>query len=272
MDSTTTQAAEYLLGHQDPELTRLERQAGVLASATATILTHAGIEPGMRVLDLGTGAGDVAMLAAELVGPTGSVVGIDQAPDALARAKQRIRARGLDNVSLLRADATTATLAGFDAVIGRLVLLYAPDPARVLEHHARQLSSGGVVVAMEYDMAVPGTTPSFPAGERVMGWIREAFAGCGLDPSLGARLPGVFARAGLGAPEVLALQPYLPPGEGGWYVAETVRTLLPHILRLGLATEQEVGLGTLADRLDTACRLSDAWLKPPTLVGAWARV
>jgi ubiquinone/menaquinone biosynthesis C-methylase UbiE len=50
----------------------------MLRPITERLLRSAGIEPGMRVLDIGCGAGDVSMLAAELVGSTGSVVGIDR--------------------------------------------------------------------------------------------------------------------------------------------------------------------------------------------------
>jgi SAM-dependent methyltransferase len=272
MDSTSTRRTAYPLGHEDPEITRLERQAGILAPATRTILTRAGLEPGMRVLDLGTGVGDVAMLAADLVGPSGSVVGVDLADDALRRAAIRVGNRDLRNITLVRADATRASLGTFDAVVGRLVLLYTPDPAAVLRHHARQLAPGGLLVAMEYDMQVPGSTPAVPIAAQTLSWIRAAFEGCALDSSLGARLPAIFADAGLGSPEVLAIQPYLPPGEGGWYAAATVRTLMPHIERLGIASAEEIGLDTLAERIDAQCREADAWLKPPTLTGAWCRV
>ena len=180
--NTTIHVTDYLLGHEDPELARLERQARVLAPATRAILTLAGLRPGMRVLDLGTGAGDVAMLAAEIVGPAGSVVGVDLADDALERAERRAHARGLGNVTLAHADVSDAALGTFDAVVGRLVLLYAPDPAAVLRHHAQRLAPGGVLVAMKYDMHVPRSTPQVPLADRSMAWIRAAFEGCGLDP------------------------------------------------------------------------------------------
>jgi SAM-dependent methyltransferase len=272
MDTMSSTTDDYLLGHDDPELRRLERQAAVLDAATRQILTQAGIRPGMRVLDLGTGAGDVAMLAAELVGSSGCVVSVDLADDALERAASRVAARGLQNVTLVKDDVATCTPGVFDAVVGRLVLLYCPDPAGVLHHHAARLAPGGLVVAMEYDMAVPGATPALPLPRQVMEWIVAAFDGAGLDPSLGARLPTVFDRAGLPAPELLAVQPYFPPGEGGWYLATAMDTLMPHLEAFGIATAADVGLDTLAERLDAETHLAGAWLKTPTLVGAWARV
>ncbi len=73
-------------------------------SATRTILQAAGVRPHMRVLDLGSGAGDVAFVAAELAGSAGDVVGIDQSPDAVAKAVARAAARGLPNVRFVAGD------------------------------------------------------------------------------------------------------------------------------------------------------------------------
>jgi len=61
----------------------------------------------MRVLDLGSGIGDVAMLAAELVGPSGWVVGIDRNPQAISIATQRARDGGLHHLAFHEAEADT---------------------------------------------------------------------------------------------------------------------------------------------------------------------
>jgi ubiquinone/menaquinone biosynthesis C-methylase UbiE len=73
--------SDYVLGHNDREQLRLIRQARILAPFTDSFLRAAGIASGMRVLDIGCGMGDVTMLAAQLVGPTGSVVSVDQEAD-----------------------------------------------------------------------------------------------------------------------------------------------------------------------------------------------
>src|SRR5262249_23818606 len=88
---------------------------------------------GMRVLDVGSGAGDVAFLAAELVGNSGEVVGVDRSEAALTAARARAAARGLRNVSFREGDPTRMTFErAFDAVIGRYVLQYQRDPAAML--------------------------------------------------------------------------------------------------------------------------------------------
>ena len=125
--------------------------------ATGMILTLAGIAPGMRVLDLGSGVGDVALAVANRVGPTGSVLGIDRSPSALDVARERtVRAR-LGNVEFVEGDLTTATIEGeFDAVVGRFVLLYIEDPSAVIRRYASTIRPGGVFVAMEFEMTAAG--------------------------------------------------------------------------------------------------------------------
>ena len=84
--------SDYVLGHNDREQLRLIRQARILAPFTDSFLRAAGIVSGMRVLDIGCGMGDVTMLAAQLVGPTGSVVSVDQDSASIETARRRVSA------------------------------------------------------------------------------------------------------------------------------------------------------------------------------------
>ena len=88
---TETQS-DYALGSSDEEITRLDAQSASIEAPTRLLLRAAGIGPGMRVLDLGTGLGHVARLVAELVGSKGSVVGIDTSAKLLAAASARTSA------------------------------------------------------------------------------------------------------------------------------------------------------------------------------------
>src|SRR4051794_41810985 len=92
-----TNGDTYWLGRSEAEEQRLKRQAALHAPMTRRLFEAAGIGPGMKVLDLGSGAGDVAMLAARMVGPTGSVVGVDINPVVLEAAQRRVRAAGNAN-------------------------------------------------------------------------------------------------------------------------------------------------------------------------------
>src|SRR2546430_5550796 len=80
----------YVLGESDAEFRRLEMQSAFVRDLTEDVLKRAGLRPGMRVLDIGSGIGDVALLAGGLVGPTGSVLGIDRSAAAVETAERRV--------------------------------------------------------------------------------------------------------------------------------------------------------------------------------------
>src|SRR6266851_1963589 len=88
--TNTTSTREYALGSTEAEHERLIRQAARLAPFTERFFREAGIGAGQRVLDIGSGVGDVAMLAANLVGSTGEVVGIERDARSIARARARV--------------------------------------------------------------------------------------------------------------------------------------------------------------------------------------
>jgi len=94
--SKGSNVAEYALGHSPAEQQRLQRQAALLRNITQTIWRRAGLEPGIRVLDVGCGVGDTSFLAADMVGADGMVVGQDRSAEALATARQRAQELGLE--------------------------------------------------------------------------------------------------------------------------------------------------------------------------------
>lgn len=272
--TTTDPAAGYVLGHSSAELERLQTQARMLAAPTGAFLSLAQITPGMRVLDLGSGAGDVAFLLAGRVGPEGSVVGVDSSATAVAFAQERARRDAVGNVTFVTGDVRTADPGGpFDAVVGRLVLLYVDDPVAVVRRSLGLLRPGGVLLVMEYEMEAVAALPAHPLATRMNRWITGAFRYAGHDPILGARLQDVLSEAGVAAPVALGLQTYFRYDDrrGARLGAETVRTLSPVIVAAGLATEDEIDIDTLEDRLADALASVEGILRIPTLVGAWGR-
>jgi len=123
---------DYALGHSKRELARLEKQASFYADFTRTVLLKAGLGPGMRVLDVGCGVGDMAMEAARLVGPAGEVVGIDRSDAALDAARARAADAGLSQARFERMDLhELPRLGDFDAIIGRFILLHVRTPYEI---------------------------------------------------------------------------------------------------------------------------------------------
>jgi SAM-dependent methyltransferase len=263
----------YELGSGDDELARLELQGRALAAATRMIFAEAGIRPGMRVLDLGCGAGDVAFVASHLVGPGGCVVGIDRSPEALARARLRAEQRGLTQVRFVEGDINEPAPGGpFDAIVGRLLLMYVPDPAAVLRRQATVLRAGGLVVPIEFDVPTGRALPASPLVTQAIGWIAEAFAKGGIQPSLGARLWAVVREAGLRPLGMIGIQPHFGPDDpaAAALLAGIIRTIAPLIERTAVATAEEIGVDTFAQRLKTDLQMNSAVFAHPILLSAWA--
>ena len=136
----------YVFGRSEGEAQAIQRLAQILAPVTRQFLEQAGLCAGMKVLEVGSGAGDVALLAAELVGPTGTVLGVENNPAFLETARARAQAARLTQVSFVESDLTALVLDDtFDAVVGRYILHHVRDPVLVLCQLVRHLSPGGIV-------------------------------------------------------------------------------------------------------------------------------
>src|SRR5215468_10279635 len=129
METPAGQQSFYALGHSEQELQRLSRQGQAFGPFTRQVFEEAGIGRGMRVLDVGCGSGDVAFLAGDLVGLSGEVVGADRERRAVDWANARAHSQGITNVKFVEGDPAEMEFdQKFDAMVGRLVLMYYRDP------------------------------------------------------------------------------------------------------------------------------------------------
>ncbi len=191
--------ADYSLGHTSLELQRLALQADLLCPITERLLRSAGLRPGMRVLEVGCGAGDVCFLAAELVGLGGQVVGVDRSAASVLFAAERAQSRGARNVSFR--EGTEAGLPGeapFDFVIGRYVLVHQPDPANFVRAAAASLRPGGGVAFHEPDSSLALVSrPPVQAYDMLSTEYSRATQAALIRPDAAPRLGAIFAEAGL---------------------------------------------------------------------------
>jgi len=143
-------AGEYALGYSHAEHDRLIRQATLFASFTERLFRDAGIGSGQRVLDLGSGVGDVSLLLARMVGPSGGVVGIERDAESITRAAARVRAAGFHNVNFREGDiAKIAIREDCDAVVGRLILEFLPDAGAIVASLAGLIRPGGLLAIQD---------------------------------------------------------------------------------------------------------------------------
>jgi SAM-dependent methyltransferase len=265
---------QYVLGSDPAEIARLDAQAASIAEPTQVLLRAAGLSPGQRVLDLGCGLGHVSLLAAELVGPDGSVTGLDADAALLAIAEQRRLAAGATNVRFVEGDVRTWRADNdYDAVVGRLILFHLPDAVDVVRRHAEVLLPGGLVAVIDFDCGAVRTEPRVPLAEEMAHHMMAAFRSAHADPVIGTRLALVLRTAGLADVQTFGIQAYVPPGDprGARLFAGVVRTLAPQMESAGIATVEELGLDTLQLRLEEAQSEADAVVLLPTVVGAWGR-
>jgi len=266
---------EYILGHAAAELDRLIRQAAFFGDLTAHTLKLAGLGPGMRVLDVGCGAGDVSLLAASIVGPSGSVTGVDMNADTVRHTQSRIEGAKVSNVTIEAGDITKLPYAGeFDAVIGRLIVLYLGDPVAGMKAFRSYVKPGGLVYFQEFGQPQTTSIPPVPLYDQARRWIEAAFQGGNIELYMGMRLAALYRAAGLPAPSMLGMArietgPDSPAYE---YLTQTIRSLLPLIERTGVATKEEVGVDTLAARLREEVVAANAVVRVPELIAAWTRV
>jgi 2-polyprenyl-3-methyl-5-hydroxy-6-metoxy-1,4-benzoquinol methylase len=265
--------ADYVLGHTAAEQVRLIRQARFLAPATEHFLRDAGIGSGMRVLDIGCGMGDVTMLAAQLVGPGGRVVSIDLDMASIETAQKRASAMGLNNATFNRGDISTFTDADpFDAIVGRLVLEFVPDPIAAICRLGGLLRPGGIMALQEPSWKVwLSYTSHLPLRTAVTTLLRDTFIAGGANTEMELPLYQGFMAANLTSPQ---LRLELPIGDSPEF-----RNLL-HDLLLAVWARAEAhrlpldALGdptTLALRLEEELNVNKAFASFVALVGAFAR-
>ncbi len=275
-DRAARLAGGYVLGHSDRELDRLNEQARLIDPITRRFLCAAGIVPGMRVLDVGSGAGDLALLAAELVGAGGEVVGTDRSPAALATATRRADARNLRNVVFREGDPAEMTFdRPFDAAIGRYVLMFQRDPAAMLRGIAAHARRGGLIFFHEPDWDGARSYPPAPTYDRCCHWVQETLWLSGADIRMGTRLFATFIAAGLPAPS-MQLETLVAGVSNNanpvHLVAGLAGTLADAMERLGVATSAEVGLETLTERMISEAAASASVILGRFEIGAWSRV
>jgi SAM-dependent methyltransferase len=184
------------IGYSDAEIAAVPDGAN-LGLGCGAPLAHAAPQPGETVLDLGSGAGFDAFLAAAAVGPSGRVIGVDMTADMLARARRNAAAAGHANVEFREGHIEDLPVAdaSIDVVISNCVINLVPDKARVYREVARVLRPGGRVVVS--DVVLDAPLP--PAVAQSV----AAFTGCVAGAALRGDYLEAIRAAGLTEVEVL---------------------------------------------------------------------
>ncbi len=237
---------------------------------TKRLLTDAGIQSGMRVLDLGCGRGRSSKLLSEIVGAKGQVIGVDRDEEALAKARQQ----ELGNATFVAADICELSdeLGSFDAAFCRRVLMYLPSVEDALKGVARLLRSNGLLVCQENDASVgPTSGRPLPLHEKVRGWIWKAIRREGANLQMGFDLPSLLLDAGFTLENVRAEALLVTPDSQDGEMAAIVRAILPRIVEAEAASREEIEIDSLHERLLQERRDVATTYMGELVFGVWAR-
>jgi ubiquinone/menaquinone biosynthesis C-methylase UbiE len=270
-----SEPASYVMGHDDRERRRLVLQASILNPLTEQLFRRAGISPGMNVLDIGCGVGDVSLIAARLVGLHGSVTAVDIDPAALVTLEARVAAEGMKPVRCLQADIHEWKPGRkFDAVIGRHILIHSPDPLAMLRACARTLHERGLAVFHEYDFSVVHRGwPPTPLRDRAMDVFDRFFARA-TRSNMGSRLWTLLMEAGFDPPDCRTEYPISGGSDSVYYtwITESLRSIAPRALALGIIAPGEFDLDTLEQQMREEVTAANSSFAAPAMIGAFTRL
>ncbi len=254
----------YVIRGGEEGKARLSVISEALASSTARLLDAAGLREGMRCLDLGCGGGDVTLAIARVVGPGGSVVGVDMDAVKIDLARQDASDQHVEHVEFRSGDATTLDAQSeYDLVYARLLLTHLVDPEAALRRRIAALQPGGVVVVEDLDHSAVFAYPNCPALDRFVALYNETSQGRGGDPEIGPKLMGMLRRAGLVGIQLRATQPVFSDGPAKRIHRITLDNVKDAILLAGLAKAEE--LDSLAGELDTFAADTDTIMVFPRI-------
>jgi ubiquinone/menaquinone biosynthesis C-methylase UbiE len=258
----------YALGSTDTEHERLIRQAAWLAPYTEKFFREIGIGPGQRVLDLGSGVGDVAILLGLLVGPSGEVVGIERDAHSIKRAAERVSERGLRQVSFTLGDVSQILGSKpFDAAVGRYILMFLPNPVAILRSLTERIRPGGVLAFQEASFAnFLERAASLPLWTLAGALAQETFKRSGTITDMEPVLPRIFREAGL---SVVSTKTEILEGAEEW-LAGILHSLLPQMRLFNLPLAPLGDFNTLSERLRAEVAASNSITPLPALVSTWA--
>ena len=262
----------YALARTPQEYERLRAQSRAWEAATSRLLDQVGLAAGASCLDAGCGPGETMRLMAQRVGPAGRVTGID--PPLGSQALTMLQNAGHRQCRFVPLDVTADKPipgAPFDLVYARLLLYHLPERVTVLRRLWDAVAPGGHLLIQDYDLRSVSVLPTLDSLEELRRVLVEAFSAAGCDVQIGARLPELFAQAGIGAPDGTDVSGRLEPLADAQQVFTAVyRSILPTAIAHGITSEQRAAatLSEVALDIERFAARPALW---PLLIGAWKR-
>lgn len=231
---------DYVLATGNAAANRLRILHNVYGPGARELLLRAGIKRGMSVVDLGCGVGMTTQLLAELVGPTGEVVGVDYSAAQVEQARALLPA-GLSNVRFVEASATDTGLSreAFDVVYCRFLLIHLQDPQSALFEMHELLKPGGIMAIEDGDLTSATSEPRSKLEEfsNLFGALGPKW---GVDYTLGRRLFHLVLNAKFSQVEITFNQPVFSKGENKRLLELSVAEAGPSFVSAGLVSHEQL--------------------------------
>jgi ubiquinone/menaquinone biosynthesis C-methylase UbiE len=267
-DTTVDQVRRYILDGSDEDLRRLLSLSESFAEHARRALRRVGVGPGWTVIDCGCGPiGGLAVLA-EMVGPSGRVVGVDFSESSIRRARSVVAALELENVDLVVGDIhdlDAAALRGpFDLAFTRAFLMHQAEPVRTLGQIAGLLRPGGWIVAHEpLASPPPRSLPQLSDLATYWGLVHEVMEWAGVPRGTVEGLPRSAREAGLEIAEADGFFATQDPQLGFEIYASTLTVAKERAVKAGIAAET---IDDLVARLRAAKTGGYEWVTSPFLL------
>jgi len=230
----------YIIRGGNAGAARLHVLGRATRQGSMDLIDRAGLVPGMRVLDLGCGSGDITVELARRVGPSDRVVGIDRDAHALAQARAIAQAVGL-SIDWRQGQVEDLDQEGvFDLVYARFLLSHLSDPAAVLKRIRKALKPSGRIVIEDIDISVHAHWPPCPSFERYMALYAATARARGANPRIGPSLAALLIDAGFKEVEVSISMPVFRTGEGKSIARLTLANIAEAAIATGLAQAAEI--------------------------------
>lgn len=248
----------YVLGREDEEYARLNRQAAIWEAITRSTLARAGIASGETCVDVGCGTGTAMRILGEMVGPTGSVLGVDVDERIGHHSVNILNHEQPGRHRFVRADIAAGEAiegAPFDVVFARLLVFHMRAPVEALASLWSLVAPGGRLVVMDFDLAPVSGIPPGDAIGRGIETMHAIFTRAGRDIRIGTQVPGHWLAAGIGDPDEIVVNGLILPRPVG---VAMLRAVLRSLREAAIATG--TADGTALDGLDA--ELADAATTP----------
>lgn len=269
-DTASPTSSKYVLATGSAAVRRLTALHNSCSPAGRRVLLQAGLREGMKVADFGCGVGMMTRMLAEMVGGSGSVVGIDNSAAQVKEAREFCAMEGVGNVSVLEADACDSGLqkASFDLAYCRFLLLHLPDPAACLQEMKAVLKPGGILVIEDGDLTEAMSQPA-----TVLNVFADLFgrlgAARGLDFSRAKNLYALARAAGFLELNVDVHQPAAVAGEDRNLLKWSVEEAGPAFVGAGLISAEDLAR-TLVE-MEKATDDPEVLILGPKIFSVWGK-